>query len=300
MRDNCLIVSVYYLHVLYGCHSSPGTHLVSRKPASIGSSLDDWEVGPPIAPSISYPTFYRVTGNKELVYFRTKGHISSWTYKISDDRGKTWVGPKNDVTDLDSKGRFEWSSYQCKLPSKDGRYLHVVFTAYDDNRDRDSARYYNPRYRKNVSNEWKKTVIATSNHQWNSCHVNLDREGIYHAYLVTTGETYIDTEWVEGRATGSNFKKGNVNYLNTGGYMDKHGGGRIQEWISADKGSTWQLKRDLTPDSTLYPDWSFNNVQPVTNAYGRVVEGMLMFYGWKDPEAPAAKAFLFHEGTSER
>ena len=105
---------------------------------------------------------------------------------------------------------------------------------------------------------------------------------------------------MEGRATGSNFKKGNVNYLNTAGYMDKHGGGRIQEWISADKGSTWQLKRDLTPDSTLYPDWSFNNVQPVTNAYGRVVEGMLMFYGWKDPEAPAAKAFLFHEGTSER
>ncbi len=247
MRDNCLIVSVYYLHVLYGCHSSPGTHLVSGKPASIGSSPDDWEVGPQIAPSISYPTFYRVTGNKELVYYRTKGHISSWTYKISDDRGKTWVGPENDVTDLDSKGRFEWSSYQCKLPSKDGRYLYVVFTAYDDNRD---------------------------------------REGIYHASLITTGETYIDTELVEGRATG--------------GYMDKHGGGRIQEWISADKGSTWQLKRDLTPDSTLYPDWSFNNVQPVTNAYGRVVEGMLMFYGWKDPEAPAAKAFLFHEGTSER
>ncbi len=52
MRDNCLIVSVYYLHVLYGCHSSPGTHLVSRKPASIGSSLDDWEVGPQIAPSM--------------------------------------------------------------------------------------------------------------------------------------------------------------------------------------------------------------------------------------------------------
>jgi hypothetical protein len=375
-----------YLHVLYGCHSSPGTHLVSRKPASIGSSLDDWEVGPQIVPSISYPTFYRVTGNKELVYYRTKGHISSWTYKISDDRGKTWVGPENDVTDLDSKGRFEWSSYQCKLPSKDGRYLHVVFTAYDDNRDRDSARYYNPRYKKNVSNEWKynlyyvkvdietekvmnfegeemdcsidldqanvrcriwdtegrgagvppdivldensdpaflhvlseetteqhnyyfvhrvggewkKTVIAPSNHQWNSCHVNLDREGIYHAYLVT-GDTYIDTKWVEGKAKGSNFEKGNVNYLKTGGYMDKHGGGRIQEWISADKGSTWQLKRDLTPDSTLYPDWSFNNVQPVTNAYGRVVEGMLMFYGWKDPEVPAAKAFLFHEGTSER
>ena len=257
-----------FLHVLYGCHSSPGTHLVSKERASIGSSLEDWEEAPEIAPSISYSTFYRVGGNKELVYYRTAGHISSWTYRISDDRGKTWVGPENDVTDLDGKGRFEWSAYQCKLPSKDGRYLHVAYTAYDDNRRRDSARYYNPRYKKNVSNEWKynlyyvkvdleteevmnfdgekmdcpidldqanarcliwdtegrgagvppdivldengdpaflhvlseetteehnyyfvrrengqwkQTVIAPSNHQWNSCHIKLDREGTYQA-----------------------------------------------------------------------------------------------------------------------
>ena len=30
-----------YLHVLYGCHSSPGTHLISKKPGDIGSNLDD-------------------------------------------------------------------------------------------------------------------------------------------------------------------------------------------------------------------------------------------------------------------
>ena len=28
-----------YLHVLYGCHSTPGTHLISKQPGSIGSSL---------------------------------------------------------------------------------------------------------------------------------------------------------------------------------------------------------------------------------------------------------------------
>ena len=375
-----------YLHVLYGCHSTPGTHLISRKPADMGSSLDDWEVGPEIAPSISYPTFCRVTGDKELIYFRTAGHISSWTYRISEDRGRTWTGPEKDVTDLDSKGRFEWSSYQCNLPSLDGRYLHVVFTAYDDNRQRDSARFYNPRYDKTVSNEWKynlyyvkvdletqevmnfegelmdcpvdldqanarcriwdtewrgagvppdivldkngdpaflhvlseetteqhnyyfvhredgewkKTVINPSNHQWNSCHISLDRHGTYHAYLVT-GDTYIDTRWVEGKAIGNDFEKGTVNYLNTGGYMDKHGGGKIEEWISEDDGHTWHFRRDLTPDPALYPGWRFNNVQPVTNVYGNPMEGLLMFYGWKDPEAPAARAYLIHETTSER
>jgi hypothetical protein len=348
-----------YLHILYGCHSTPGTHLISREPASIGSGLEDWTTGPEIASKISYPTIYRILNNKTLIYYRTAGHISSWTYRISDDNGKTWVGPETDVTDLDSKGRFEWSSYQCKLPGGDGRYLNVVFTAYDDNRQSDSARFYNPRYKKKVSNEWKynlyfvkidlesgevynfdgeimdtpidldqankrcriwdtewrgagvppdivldengdpaflhvlsegtteqhnyyfvhlaggkwkKTVVAPSNHQWNSCHIMLNKEGEYHAYLVT-GDTYIDT----------------------GGYMDKHGGGRIEEWISQDKGSTWQMKKDLTPDSTLYPGWRYNNIQPVTNANGKAVEGLLLFYGWKNPESPEAKAFLLHE-----
>ncbi len=375
-----------FLHVLYGCHSSPGTHLVSKEKASIGSSLEDWEEGPEIAPNLSYPTTYRVGGNKQMMYYRTMGHISSWTYRISGDNSKTWKGPENDVTDLDSKDRFEWSSYQCKLPSKDGKYLHVAYTAYDDNRSRDSARYYNPRYKKNVSNEykynlyyvkvdletdevfnfegelmdtpidldqanercriwdtdwrgagvppdividengdpaflhvlseetteeinyyfvhrkkgeWKTTVIAPSNHQWNSCHINLDREGVYHAYLVM-GDTYIDTQYAEGMSPSENFQKGETNYNNIGGYMDKHGGGSVVEWVSMDNGNTWKMKRDLTPDTTLYPGWRFNNIQPVTNAYGWPVEGMLMFYGWKDPEAPAAKAFLLHESASER
>ena len=144
-----------YLHMLYGCHKTPGTHLISKKPGDIGASLDNWEVGPEITPSISYPTLYRIYDNKELIYYRTAGHISSWTYRISDDKSLSWAEPAKGVTDLDSKGQFEWSSYQSKLPSKDGRYLHVVFTAYDDNRKGDSVRYYNARYDKAVSNEWK-------------------------------------------------------------------------------------------------------------------------------------------------
>ena len=370
-----------YLHVLYGCHKTPGTHLISTKPGDIGTSLEGWVIGEEIAPSISYPTFYRVQDDKELIYYRTAGHISSWTYRISDDSNSNWMTPPFDVTDLDSKGRFEWSSYQTKLPSKDGRYLHVVFTAYDDNRKGDPERFYNTRYDKAVSNEWKynlyyvkvdlqtngvsnfsnekmylpidldqanercriwdtegrgagvppdividengdpgflhvlsertteqhnyyfvhqedgkwkKSVVAPSNHQWNSCHINLDKNGTYHAYLVV-GDAYVDTEWVEGKSVGDKFEKGKSNYLKTGGYMDKHGGGRIEEWISSDNGNTWKLIRDLTPDPTKYPGWKFNNIQPVTNADGSIVDGMLLFYGWKDKDAPEAKAFLLHE-----
>jgi hypothetical protein len=350
-----------YLHVLFGCHSTPGTHLISKQPGSIGNSLDDWALGPQIAPKISYPTVYRIDNKKELIYYRTAGHISSWTYRITSDKGKTWIGPSNDVTDMDIKGRFEWSSYQCTLPGQDGRFLHVVFIAYDDNRQNDPRRYYNPRYKHRVSNEWKynlyyvkidlrtndvtnfdgesmktpididqadakcriwdtkwrgagvpptialdengnpaflhvlseetteshnyyfvrrangkwkQTPVAPSSHQWNSCHLDRDDDGTLHAYLLV-GDGYLDT----------------------GGYMDSYGGGAVEEWVSADKGNTWKKRRDLTPDKSKYPGWRYNNIQPVTRPDGSFVDGMLLFYGWKDKDAPEAKAFLLHEDT---
>ena len=44
-----------------------------------------------------------------------------------------------------------------------------------------------------------------------------------------------------------------------------------------------------------YPGWKFNNIQPVTRPDGSIAEGMLLFYGWNDENAPTAKAFLLHE-----
>jgi hypothetical protein len=347
-----------YLHVLFGCHKTPGTHLVSKEPAQTGPVKTAWRKGAQIAPKLSYPTVYRIHGNKEVIYYRTAGHTSSWTYRISDDNGETWIGPENDVTDLDIKGKTDWSSYQTKLPSKDGKYLHVVYTDYDDNKALDTKRFFNPRYNQEVSNEWKynlsyvkinmkthvvrnangdmlktpididyskancriwdtqwrgagippvisldkdgeptflhvlsednlqshryyyvrrekgqwvQTPICNSNHQWNSCYIARDNNGVLHAYVIA-GEGYLE-----------------------GGYMDKHGGGNVQEWVSEDKGKSWRKRRDLTPDRKRYSGWRFNNIQPVLRADGTAVEGMLIFYGWKDKDAPKAKAFLLHE-----
>jgi hypothetical protein len=374
-----------YLHILFGCHKTPGTHLIARRQSDMGSSLEDWVDGPKVAPGLSYPSVHRIADHGILIYYRTGGHISSWTYRISSDNGRSWSGPEKDVTDLDSKGRFEWSSYHTVLPDQAGQQLHVAFIAYDDNREHDPERYFNVRYQKKVSNEWKynlyylkidldsqavtnyrgeamdlpvdldqanekcliwdtegrgagvppdividengypaflhvlsgstteehhyyfvrlvqgewkKTVIAASNHQWNSCHINRDQHNTYHAYIVV-GDTYIDTEWVEGRRSGGQFETGSNDYLNTGGYMDKHGGGRIEEWISTDKGYTWKKRRDLTPDPKKYPGWRFNNIQPVISDDGSKVEGLLLFYGWKDKNAPHAKAFLLHDRSGK-
>ena len=351
-----------YLHLLFGCHKTPGTHLISKRPEQIGPAKTAWRKASQIAPKLSYPTVFRIHDNKEVIYYRTDGHTSSWTYRISEDNGETWTGPEADVTDLDITGRTDWSSYQSKLPSKDGKYLHVVYTDYDDNKSENPKRFFNPRYNQAVSNEWKynlsyvkidlethvvrnadgdvlktpididyskancqiwdtelrgagippvisldedgeptflhvlsednlkthryyyvrrekgqwvQTPICKSNHQWNSCYLARDKNGVLHAYVIV-GEGYLE-----------------------GGFMDKHGGGGIEEWVSEDKGKSWGKRRDLTPDRERYPGWRFNNIQPVPRPDGTAVEGMLLFYGWKDKDAPEAKAFLLHESSVE-
>lgn len=348
-----------HLHVLFGCHKTPGTHLVAKRSADMGRDISDWTRASEIAPKLSYPTVFRIHGDKDLIYYRTDGHASSWTYRISDDNGRTWIGPDNDVTDLDSLGRTEWSSYQTKLPSEDGRHLHVVFTDYDDVKSNDPKRLFNERYKQPVSNAWKynlsyikvdlethavcnadgdflntpididqaeekarvwdtdgrgagvppaialdengeptflhvlseddlkthnyyyvrrengrwaQTAIRGSNHQWNSGHLARDRDGVLHAYVIV-GEGYLDSS----------------------GLMDKHGGGRLEEWVSADSGKGWRKHRDMMPDGKQYAGWRFNNVQPVTRPDGTMVEGMLLFYGWNAENSTGARAFLLHE-----
>ena len=361
------------LHVFYDWHVNQGTHLIANEPCSIGSSLDEWSDAPLPAPKMSYPWMSRVYDNKQLVFYRTAGHYSSWTYRITSDNGKTWEGPESDVIDLDQHGGMDtdWSSYLAKEISKDGNFLHVGFIAYDDYKrprspeeiaggkldrsrlfnslydNRKTSNYkYNLYYLKidlrthdvmndkgvmlqtpidletanskcmiwdtkwrgggiipamivdeddqvsflhNISEvehekslgyhyvrlengEWKHTRITDSNHHWNSGHLTRSADGVLHAYVIT-GDGYFEGE----------------------GNMDRYGGGNIEEWTSTDQGNTWKKERDLTPDRTEYPGWKYNNIQPVKNPDGTLVDGMLLFYGWEDASSPEAKAFLLHE-----
>ncbi len=356
-----------YLHVLSGNHSSAGTHLISKKSAEIGKSAADWSIAPQVCHSLSYPTVYNIYDNKKLMYFRTGEHRSAWTYLISADEGKTWSGPENNVVDLNMGGETqeennkpgleEWASYQTCFPSKDGKFLHVGFCYYNDNKKSIPEKFYNPRYqtRKNLdlkynlyyvkinlqthevenfagetvktpidlaeanyrckiwdtnwrgagvppdliidennnpaflhvlsentpeefnyyyvryaNNEWKQTVIAPSNHMWNSSYLRLDGKGILHAFLIV----------------------GNNKYNPKEKSMDRYGGGNIEEWSSYDKGNTWKKNSDLTPKSAEFAGWKFNNIQPIKDPKGNVKEGMFLFYGWKDGEAREAKGFL--------
>ena len=215
--------------------------------------------------------------NQEVTNFEGKEMISPIDLDYAKDNTLIW----------DTEGRGAGVPPDIVIDEHgNAAFLHVL-----SEENTETHNYY---FVHNVNGEWKKTVIAPSNHQWNSCHIQLDKNGVYHAYLVI-GNGYIDTEWVEGKSKGNKFEKGETNYFKTGGYMDKHGGGRIEEWVSSDKGNTWEMLQDLTPDTSEYPDWKFNNIQPVTNPDGSIVEGMLLFYGWKQKDDPKAKAFLLHE-----
>ncbi|MCD6353992.1 MAG: BNR-4 repeat-containing protein [Prolixibacteraceae bacterium] len=356
-----------FLHVLSGNHSTAGTHLISKKSADIGKSAEDWSVAPQVRHSLSYPTVYNIYDNKKLMYFRTGEHRSSWTYLISSDEGKTWTGPEKDVVDLNMGGETkaennkpgieEWASYQTCLPGKDGKFLHVAFCYYDDNKKNIPEKFYNPRYqtKKNLNlkynlyyvkinlqtdkvenfagetvktpidlarantkckiwdtdwrgtgippdiiidendnpaflhvlsedtpekfnyyyvryenNVWKETVIAPSNHFWNSSYLKLDGKGVLHAYLIVGNNKYNHKE-----------KK-----------MDRYGGGNIEEWCSYNKGNSWERIQNLTPKNAEFSGWKYNNLQPVTDSKGNVKKGMLLFYGWKDSENPNGQAFL--------
>lgn len=50
------------------------------------------------------------------------------------------------IAENNKPGMEEWSSYQTCLPGKDGKFLHVAFCYYDDNKKNIREKFYNPRY----------------------------------------------------------------------------------------------------------------------------------------------------------
>ena len=116
------------VHVAFGFHRTPGFHLATKRPGDI----DSWEPLAEISNSISYPQVHRIAGNKTLVYFRESGHLGFWTYRISEDAGRTWLAPVSPVIDMDAPPResplaAHAGSYQTTRVSADGRTLHIAF-----------------------------------------------------------------------------------------------------------------------------------------------------------------------------
>ncbi len=357
-----------FFHILYGCHKTPGTHLIAKTRSGIGKSAKDWAEAPPIRHSLSYPTVYTLHDNNKVITFRTGEHRSSWSYLISKDACRSWIKPDHDAVDLnmggdsprpDKKMENELSSYQTTFPSRDGRSLHVIFCHYDDNKQNVPEKFWNPRYKtktnlglkynlyainidlqthavtnfegrrvktpvdferanalckiwdtdwrgagvppdiildendnpamlhvlseetpetfnyyyvRYVDSAWKQSVICPSNDDWNSCYLQRGKDGRLYACILN------------GPKLGAHGEKV--------GKMDSRGGGRIELWSSSDKGSSWRKVRDLTPGGPEYEGWKFNNIQPIKDPGGKVQDGMLLFYGWKDSHACKGKAFL--------
>ena len=116
-----------HLHVLYGCHRTPGVHLISKRP---GDS-SEWRRGLDIAESISYPKMHRIYDGKTLMYSRYSGHLGFWQYHISNDGGHTWENGREliNLTRAPQDGAHAAyaGSYNTTAVSADGKRLHVAF-----------------------------------------------------------------------------------------------------------------------------------------------------------------------------
>ena len=116
------------LHVLAGCHKTPGIHLVSRGSGDTRS----WERGPTIAPSISYPQVHGGGDGETLIFYRHSGHLGHWAYRVSSGKGAEWSSDARVVIDMDatpqdSEHASYAGSYCTTRLSSDRRQLHIAF-----------------------------------------------------------------------------------------------------------------------------------------------------------------------------
>jgi hypothetical protein len=143
-----------YFHILSGCHGnkpksySSGIHIISQKPGDTSK----WKlVDEPINISVNYPKAYTIHDGRSLLYFRDKGHLGSWTYRISGDSGKSWEGPARAPVDLDLEPQDgiiadHAGSYHTVKLSADGKRLHAAFIFSQTDYLEHEVPPINPRY----------------------------------------------------------------------------------------------------------------------------------------------------------
>lgn len=172
--------------IIAGCHGNrPKTYndcdkMRSKKPGDIYSG---WEkVDSKINISVNYPKTYRIFGDQTLMHFRNKGHLGSWTYRISPDGAYGWRGPENDVVDLNFGGDpnlaekdpniscldFHAGSYHTIRISKDGKTMHNSFIwAQQDFQDSNCIVPMNDRYSARTRN-------TTGDNRYNMYYLRVD------------------------------------------------------------------------------------------------------------------------------
>ncbi len=73
--------------------------------------------------------------------------------------------------------------------------------------------------------------------------------------------------------------------------MNRYGWGeRVEEWISADGGNSWELSSDYTP----LEGYRYQNIKAVSSGEGdgEIIPEMFLFYGWEASGEPGSgKAF---------
>lgn len=120
----------------------------------------------------------------------------------------------------------------------------------------DSAFYF----LKRRAGEWEKTRITKTLHPFNASCLQIDGQGVFHAYMITgSGESIVEED------------------------MDEYGWGqRVEKWISSDGGKDWIQAQDLTPR----PGMRYQNIQFVSDGLTSEFDDLFLFYGWKDANSP--------------
>ena len=162
-------------------------------------------------------------------------------------------------------------------------FLHVI-TEENINK----LQYY---FVKFLNKKWTKSPIRSSNHQWNNADI-IFKKNKYHAYLIT-GDKVIKTPFDDAQKFLNQKGLKNWTKINelSGGYMDKHGGGQIEEWVSED-GINWNFYKKIVPENTD-SDWRFNNIQFIKDRFGNQIKDAFIFYGWNISKERQTSGFLY-------
>ena len=161
-------------------------------------------------------------------------------------------------------------------------FLHVITEETIDN-----LSYY---FIKFHDGEWIKSKIRSSNHQWNNGGIII-KKNKYYSYLIV-GDSVTRTKYDDGfnllKKNLKNWTK--INEFN-GNYLDKHGGGDIEEWVSVN-GIDWKFSKKISPHSKD-KNWKYNNIQFVNDSDGNQLENYILYYGW-ETNKPKNTSVFFH------